>query len=107
MWDIKRNSVMCFHLCLMHSLSKPSVESGSKELSSATVSHCPFRKKNHEQPELYQWTLFFVFQCLVLKNWGGKMVDEIESKGENQFWNWGTLLWVQASVLNMQKHLPE
>lgn len=55
----------------------------------------------------YQWTPFSVFQCLVLKNWGGKMVDEIESKGENQFWNWGTLLWVQASVLNMQKHLPE
>lgn len=28
------------------------------------------------------------------------MVDEIQNEGENQFWNWGTLLQVQASVLN-------
>ncbi|KAM7232153.1 hypothetical protein CapIbe_016914 [Capra ibex] len=35
-------------------------------------------------------------QCLVLKNQGGEMVVAIQSKGENWFWNWGTLL--QTSV---------
>lgn len=97
---------MCFfRLCLVRFLSKPPGESGLKVLSvcasSAKVFRCPFRKKNHEQPELCQWTLFSVFQCLVLKNWGGKMVDQIQSKGESQFWNWGTLLQVQVSVPNM------
>jgi len=75
---------MCFfHLSLMCFLSKPPVESGSQVLStsSAKVSHCPFRKKKHEQPELCQWTLIFcVFQCLVLKNWGGEMVMRLKVK---------------------------
>lgn len=56
----------------------------------------------------YQLTLFVfcIFQCLVLKNQGGEMVVAIQSKGENWFWNWGTLLQVRASVLNMYKQLP-
>lgn len=95
-----------FHLCLVCFLSKPLVEFDSPVLSLsaslARVVHCPLRK-NHKQPKLYQLTLctFSVFQCLVLKSWGGKMVGEIQSTGENQFWNWGTLLQVQASVLNI------
>lgn len=88
-------------------LSKPLVEVSSQvsrlSASSGRVVHCPFRKKNHEQPKLYQLTLFVfcIFQCLVLKNQGGEMVVAIQSKGENWFWNWGTLLQVRASVLNM------
>lgn len=70
MWDIKRNSVMCFHLCLMRSLSKPSVESGSKGLSSAMVSHCPFRKKNHEQPELLSMDSIFCFSVSCFEELG-------------------------------------
>lgn len=110
---VKKNVIMHFlHLCLLCLLSKPLVEVGSHVLrlsaSSGRVVHCPFRKKNHEQPKLYQLTLFVfcIFQCLVLKNRGGEMVVAIQSKGENWFWNWGTLLQVRASVLNMSKQLP-
>ena len=99
-------------VCLLFLLSKPLVEVSSQVLrlsaSSGRVVHCPFRKKNHEQPKLYQLTLFVfcIFQCFVLKNQGGEMVVAIQSKGENWFWNWGTLLQVRASVLNMYKQLP-
>ena len=107
-WVLRKNAIMqFFHLCLLFLLSKPLVEVSSQvsrlSASSGRVVHCPFRKKNHEQPKLYQLTLFVfcIFQCLVLKNQGGEMVVAIQSKGENWFWNWGTLLQVRASVLNM------
>lgn len=107
-WVLRKNAVMqFFHLCLLFLLSKPLVEVSSQvsglSVSSGRVVHCPFRKKNHEQPKLYQLTLlvFCIFQCLVLKNQGGEMVVAIQSEGENWFWNWGTLLQVRASVLNM------
>lgn len=46
-------------------------------------------------------SIFCVFQCLVLKSGVGETVGEIQSKGRNQVWNWGTLLQSQTPALNI------
>lgn len=84
-------------------LNEPLVELGSQLLSPsaswARVAYCPFRKRNQEYPKLNQvgLSILYVFWGLVLKNWGREIVDEVQSKGDNQLQNSGRSIYPDCS----------